>query len=125
MKYRYKFKSKPAEAEQKNPKSNLDKKKKMLLLLIWSALAIGLYLFFSQRFVMTTVQVIEVLVFLGLLGYLINIFRIKGANKKEPDNTSKLVKLENTGKYLLIFVLPLIFIILFDFMISSFKMFGK
>ena len=125
MKYRYKFKGKPVEAEVENPKSNLDKKKKMLLLLSWSALAVGLYLFFSKRFVMTTVQVCEVLVFLGLALYLVNIFRIRSTNKKEPDNRAKLIKHENFGKYVLIFILPLIFIILFDFIVTSFKMFGK
>ncbi len=125
MKYRYKFKGKQIEAQAERPKSNLDKKKKMLLLLAWSTLAIGLYLFFSRRFAITTVQVCELIVFLGLAAYLVNIFRIRSTNKKEPDNRAKLIRLENNGKYILIIILPLIFIILFDFLITSFKMFGK
>lgn len=125
MKYRYKFKGKQIEAQPERPKSNLDKKKKMLLLLAWSTLAIGLYLFFSRRFAITTVQVCELIVFWGLAAYLVNIFRIRSTNKKEPDNRAKLIRLENNGKYILIIILPLIFIILFDFLITSFKMFGK
>ncbi len=125
MKYRYKFKGKTVEEKEQTPKSNLHKKKKMLLLMLWSAVAIGLYLAFSRVFAMTTIQVCEALVFLGLLGYLINIFRIRGAVKKEPENVKRIVKLENFGKYLLIFILPLIFIILFDFVVTSFKMLGK
>lgn len=125
MKYRYKFKGKQIEAQSERPKSNLDKKKKMLLLLAWSTLAIGLYLFFSKRFAITTVQVCELIVFLGLAAYLVNIFRIRSTSKKEPDNRAKLTRLENLSKYILIVILPLIFIILFDFLITSFKMFGK
>lgn len=125
MKYRFRFKGTNVAEEEKRTRSDIGKKKKMLLLLIWSVIAIGLYLFFSKLFAMTPAIVCEVMLFLGLFGYLINILLIRRAVKKESDNTKKIVKLENIGMYLLIFVLPLVFIILFDFMISSFKMFGK
>lgn len=123
MRYRYKFKNASKNEQNGDKQTGISKKSRMLLLLLWSAVALGLYLGFSRVFALATMQVIEAFLFAGLVLYWVFAFRIRKIIKTKGEDAPEIPKLEEKGKYCLIFVLPLIFILIYDFIVTVVKSF--
>jgi len=129
MKKKYKYRSKtsvPSQTDQDKPrvsKTSVSAKKRIFLLLGWSIVAIGLYLVLSARFVIYTVWFFTLLLLVSFILYFvtgIKIARYAEAGKGESPECTKLV---DRGKMLLVFMIPTIFIIMYDFLSSTIKMF--
>ncbi len=120
MRYRYKFKGSERTEEKQ---TGISKKNRMMLLLLWSAVAVGLYLAFSKVFALATTQVVEIFLFLGLVLYWISAFRVRKLIKTKGEDAPEIPKLVERGKYCLIFVLPLVFILIYDFIVTTVKSF--
>lgn len=120
MRYRYKFKGTEKKEEKQ---TGISKRSRMLLLLLWGVLSVGLYLAFSKTFSLVTTQVIEVLLFAGLVVYWISALRVRKIIKTSGEDAPEIPKFVERGKYCLIFVLPLVFILIYDFIITSVKSF--
>lgn len=125
MRYRYKFKGTKTEREQEKSKGSFSARTKMLFLIGWSVVAIGIYLASTKYFAITPVVISEVLILLALCGYFINEFRIRGLVKKGDADSKKILKMQDVGKLLLIFTIPLVFILGYDFIVTTLNSFVK
>lgn len=125
MRYRYKFKGSNKPEETKKAAGSFSARTKMLFLIGWSIVAIGIYLASTKYFAITPVVILEVLILLALCGYFINEFRIRGLVKKGDADSNKILKMQDTGKLLLIFIIPLVFILGYDFIMTTVKSFVK
>lgn len=123
MRYRYKFKTVQKDEQNREKQTGISKRSRMLLLLLWSVVAVGLYLAFSKVFALATMQVIEVLLFVGLVVYWVCAFRVRRLIKTEGEDAPGILKLVQKGQYALIFVLPLVFILIYDFIVTTVKSF--
>lgn len=129
MRYRYKFKGSSAQNEKKEENKRDEKKIRVLYLALWSAISIGLYFAFSKYFATTTIQVCEVLLFSALVLYFaysvrLNRYLKRSTDSEETKNETK-EKFRKREKSVLIFVIPLLFIIMYDFIVVSLKFIVK
>ncbi len=125
MRYRYKFKGSTKPEEAPKGKGSFSARTKMLILIGWSVIAIGLYLASTKHFAMTPIIVCEVMIFLALCAYFVNEFRIRSIIKKGDADEKKVLRMQDTGKLLLIFIIPLVFILGYDFIVTTVKAFVK
>ncbi len=136
MKYTVDRKSGSGTGKRPKGKNSPESRKKVLALALWGLAALTLYLVFSKHFAVTTVQVMEVLVLGSLLLYGAVLITVSGL-RKEPEGgkagdkaerkekEEKLARLEKLSKGLIIFVIPLLFLLIFDFLLSTWQMFGS
>ncbi len=114
MKYKVKKTDIP---QNKKTRGTLSPKHKMLLLLIWTVISVSLYMAFSARFATTTVQVCEVLVLIFLCLYFYFTLKLRGAEEEI------IPKLEDKRNIILILIIPVIAIIMYDFISVSIRLF--
>lgn len=126
-KYRYSKKSAPTSAkinEHKEPSAtNISAKKRMLLLLGWSSVAVGIYVALSQKHFIYSLWFFAFILTASAILYLINRIKLDKYSNLNQKNSEEYKKLENRGKYLLIVMIPTVFIIMYDFISSLIKIF--
>ncbi|MBR3994556.1 MAG: hypothetical protein IKI97_04660 [Clostridia bacterium] len=124
-KYKYKSKRKNIVRNEKDGKSktSLSVKKRMFLLLGWSAVAVGLYIALSKRFFVYSLWFFAILLMLAFIWYFITGIRVSRCVHEGRGDSQECKKLIDTGKRLLIFMIPIVFIIIYDFISSTIKMF--
>ena len=97
---------------------------KMFILICWSVVAITLYFTSIKYFAVTPVIVIEAIIFSSLTGYfVIELLIRKIANNGKDEK--RILKLQNAQKLLLVLVVPLLFILGYDFIATTVKTFVK
>lgn len=94
----------------------------MTFLLLWGGLCLGLYLGLSRYYAMTPIIVAEILLFLGLCAYFVLGILIHRESVKNGNEGKRMVRLLDKQKAVLIFIIPLIFVVLIDFIITMVKM---
>ena len=94
----------------------------MTFLLLWGGLCLGLYLGLARYYAMTPGIVAEVLLFLGLCAYFVLGILIHRESVKNGNEGKRMVRLLDKQKAVLIFIIPLIFVVLIDFIITMVKM---
>ena len=95
----------------------------MYLLLGWSAVAVGLYIVLSQRFFVYSLWFFALLLMVAFVLYFITSVRLSRCVQEGKGESEECKKLIDTGKKLLIFMIPIVFIIIYDFISSTIKMF--
>ncbi len=125
MRYRYKFKGSNKTEQSRKGKGSFAARTKMLFLIGWSIVAIGIYLASTKYFALTPIIVCEVMIFLALCGYFVNEFRIRSIIKKGDADEKTILKMQDRGKLLLIFIIPLVFILGYDFIVTTVNAFIK
>ncbi len=118
---RFKVKKRENASEAK-PRSSISARTKMAFLLLWGGLCLGLYLVLSRYYAMTPVIVAEILLFLGLCVYFVLGILIHRESVKNGNEGKDMVRLLDKQKAVLIFIIPLIFVILIDFIITMVRM---
>lgn len=126
-KYRYSKKSAPTSGKINNAKepsaTGVSAKKRMLLLLGWSAAAVGIYVALSKKHFVYSLWFFAFVLTASAITYLINEIRLEKYSKQNKENSEEYKKLANRKKYLLIVMIPTVFIIMYDFISSLIKIF--
>ena len=127
MKKKYKYKAKrnitACNGEKQKSGTSLSVKKRVYLLLGWSAVAVGLYIVLSQRFFVYSLWFFALLLMVAFVLYFIVSVRLSRCVQEGKGESEECKKLIDTGKKLLIFMIPIVFIIIYDFISSTIKMF--
>lgn len=103
-------------------KSSISARMRMVLLLLWGGLCLGLYFGLSRHYAMTPIIVAEILLFLGLCAYFVLGILVHRESVKNGNEGKAMVRLLDKQKAVLIFIIPLIFVIAIDFVITMVKM---
>ena len=122
-KYRSKRDSKGNLSSKKKPKSSFTAKQRMFLLLVWSVIAVGLYIVLSKVSFVYSLWFFAFLLMLCFVLYFITSVQVSRCMEKYGEDSKEFTKLIDRGKILLILMIPIVFIIMYDFVSSTFKMF--
>lgn len=126
-KYKYKYKSDKKdvwdESIPKRPKTSVSVKLRMLLLLVWSVIAVGIYIALSKRTFFFSMWFFAILLAVAFAAYFVIGLRVSKYIRDGKGESDKCIKLIDMGKMLLIFMIPSVFIIIYDFIATTYKMF--
>lgn len=124
-KYKYKSRRKNIVPDEKGDRArtSLSVKKRMYLLLGWSAVAVGIYIAFAKKSFVYSLWFFAILLMVAFVWYFITGIRVSRCIHDGREDTEECKKLIDTGKRLLIFMIPIVFIIIYDFISSTMKMF--
>lgn len=103
--------------------TNLSKRLRMFLLLGWSAVAVGIYIALSKVSFIYSLWFFAFLLIAAFIAYFIVGVRVGRYVRLGMDKTEKCTRLVDIGKIILIFMIPVVFIIIYDFVASTYKMF--
>lgn len=126
MKKSYKLiKNTKKEQNPTSPKSvtNLSKKLRVFMLLGWSVIAVGIYIALNKVSFVYSLWVFAIMLMAAFIGYFavgVGVGRYVRMGKGDSTECARLV---DTGKIILIFIIPVVFIIIYDFFVSTYKMF--
>lgn len=98
-------------------------KKRMFLLLGWSAAAVGIYVALSKNHFIYSLWFFAFVLTVSAILYLINEIRLAKCSNLNKENSEEYKKLADRKKYLLIVMIPSVFIIMYDFISSLIKIF--
>lgn len=126
-KYKYKYKSDKKDVRDesipKRPKTSVSVKLRMLLLLVWSIIAVGIYVALSKRTFFFSMWFFAILLAVAFAAYFVIGLRVSKYIRDGKGESDKCIKLIDMGKMLLIFMIPSVFIIIYDFIATTYKMF--
>ena len=124
-KYRYKYKSPSKEVENKPKvaKTNVSVRLRVLLLLVWGIIAIGIYAALSKVSFLWPLRLFVFLLVVSFIAYFIISVRVGKYIREDKGDTEMCRRLIDIGKMLLIFMIPSVFIIIYDFIVTTYKMF--
>lgn len=126
MKKSYKLtkkdKNKHSSAPQKN-RTTLSKRLRVSLLLIWSVVAVGIYGAVSRVSVIYSSWFFAFLLIAAFIAYFIVGVGVGRYARRGMSESEQCTRLVDAGKIILIFMIPVVFIIIYDFIASTYKMF--
>ncbi len=108
---------------ERKPKTNFSVRQRMLLLVLWGAVCVGLYVALAKVSFFFSLWIFIIIFLLAFALYFvtgIKISRLADAGKGESEECVKLI---DKGKILLIVMVPPLFVIIYDFVSSTIKMF--
>ncbi|MBE6705003.1 MAG: hypothetical protein E7583_07045 [Ruminococcaceae bacterium] len=122
-KYRKGSKANTEASGKKAPKTRFSVKQRMVLLIVWSALSVGLYFLLAKVSFVYSLWFFALLLMVCFVLWFITGVQVSKYAQEQGEDSEKVVKLIDRGKVLLIVMIPLVFIIMYDFISSTFKMF--
>ncbi len=123
-KYKYRKGTKATEtATKKKTRTNFSVKQRILLLAVWSTVSVGLYAILSTFSFVYSLWFFAVLLMICFLLWFLTGVKVSRCASEKGEDSEEVVKLIDRGKLLLIVMIPLVFIIMYDFISSTFKMF--
>lgn len=126
-KYRYRYKNTNTEqrtdGNSGKQKTSLSVRFRVILLLVWGALAFGIYTALSAVSTIYSVWLFAGFLAAAFAGYFVISLRVAKYAREGKENCTECISLIDKGKLLLIFMIPTVFIILYDFIVTSVKIF--
>lgn len=122
-KYRYRTKINTAAPEKKKPKTNFSVKLRMMLLIVWSIICVGLYILLAKVSFVYSLWFFALLLMICFVLWFITGINVSRCSQEKGEDSKEVIKLIDRSKLLLIVMIPLVFVIMYDFISSTFKMF--
>ena len=122
---KYKVKRKALKEEEKRnvPKSGLGKKLRVFLLLVWSTIALGIYFAFARVSFIYSLWFFVFILTAALVAYYVLELRMAKYVRDGKADSDECTRLADISKILLIIMIPTVFIIIYDFLSTTIKMF--
>ena len=124
-KYKVKKKSSAAVSDgaDKKPKSGFSARQKVLLLLMWGAVCAGLYAALAKISFFFSLYVFVFIFVVAFVMYFITGIKMAKLAKKGDGDSKEFIKLADRSKMLLIIMIPALFVVIFDFIYTTIKLF--
>ena len=125
QKYRYRYKTKDTvtESTPKKTKTSFSVRQRLILLVSWGLVAVGLYAVLAKFMFVYSLWIFALLFTVCFILYFITAVRVARYTEQGKGESEECIKLIDRGKILLIIMIPLLLVIMYDFVFSTFKMF--
>lgn len=109
--------------QNNRPKTNFSVKQRMLLLVIWAAVCIGLYFAVAKVSFFFSFWIFIIIFMIAVILYFITSIKVGQLINEGKADSEECTKLTDRGKLLLIVMIPPVFVMIYDFVSSTVKMF--
>ncbi|MBR5308076.1 MAG: hypothetical protein IKU43_04845 [Clostridia bacterium] len=122
-KYKVKRKAQKEEEKRNVIKSGLDKKLRVFLLLSWSTIALGIYFALAKVAFIYSLWFFVFVLTVAFAAYCVIDLRMAKYVRDGKADSDECTRLADISKILLIIMIPTVFIIIYDFLSTTIKMF--
>lgn len=122
-KLRKKAETKVEPTAKKRPKSRFSAKQRMTMLIIWGAVCAGLYAAVSKVMFLMSFRIFVIIFVVAAILYFITGVKLGKLMNDGREDSEEFEKLADRGKLLLIVMIPPLFVMIYDFVSSTIKMF--